>query len=90
VVEFGILFIFKSHLLQIFTNSQELIEESDKVMNIMLVVSSMDMIQGSLSGVIKALNLQKFAMWINCVTYYFIVVPLAVYFTFFYKNIPDR
>ena len=52
----------------------------------MLVVSSMDMIQGSLSGVIKALNLQKFAMWINCVTYYIIVLPLAVYFTFFYKS----
>ena len=45
----------------------------------------MDMIQGSLSGVIKALNLQKFAMWVNCVTYYIFVVPLAVFFTFFYK-----
>ena len=41
------------------------------------MVASLDFIQGSLCGIIKALDMQTQAMFVNFVTYYVLALPIG-------------
>ena len=82
IFEFSFLYSLRFHFVHIFTSEPQVVKFTNEAIWIVLVVISLDFVQGSLNGTIKALSKQNPAMYINFVTYYVIVIPLAVYFTF--------
>jgi Na+-driven multidrug efflux pump len=58
----------------------------EKIIGLAIIVMSLDFIQESLCGTIKALCQQNKAMIINFISYYVIIIPLAYYFAFMCTN----
>jgi Na+-driven multidrug efflux pump len=54
----------------------------EKIIGLAIIVMSLDFIQESLCGTIKALCQQNKAMVINFISYYVIIIPMAYYFAF--------
>lgn len=66
----------------IFTSQPELLEITDHIILVVLIVIAQDFQQGALYGVLKALGQQTKSMYINVVTYYVLVIPFSYYFAF--------
>lgn len=71
--------------MRLFTNSEELLMMAETVFIPFVIVSAQDFLQGCIYGTVKALELQKEAMFTNFVTYYVFVTPTA-YLTAFYVS----
>ena len=69
--------------MRLFTNSHELHVMAESIFLPFAIVSAQDFFQGCIYGTVKALELQRQAMWINFVTYYVFVTPTA-YITAFH------
>jgi Na+-driven multidrug efflux pump len=83
-LDLSILFSMRKQLVKMFTYQEELRQLTSTLAWGMILFHGMDFLQGVQCGIIKALNRQKYAAYINFVTYYVIIVPLA-YFMCFYK-----
>ena len=81
-IEFILVFSNRMSLYSIFTNSVEVKEHFSHIVSVTLMVMWQDFYQTMLCGTIKAIGRQGYAAYINFVTYYVIIIPLAFCFTF--------
>ena len=84
ILEYSLLYSFRNFIIPIFTKSEDLLILCKDLVGLLLLISSIDFIQGSLYGVVKALNLQNKALFINLITYYVIAIPLGYFISFKY------
>ena len=77
VIEMAILFTFSKSIVLIFTNIEVIQEITNDNIWLLVMVATLDFIQGSLCGIIKALDLQTQAMFVNLVTYYVLALPIG-------------
>lgn len=78
-------YFVRDSFILIFTTQRELIELTDAIIYVVLIVIAQDFQQGALYGTLKALGQQTNSMYINIVTYYVLVIPLSYYFAFMCK-----
>ena len=71
------------YLIPIFTESQEIIDKGDEVLWLVFIFVFQDFFSAAVYGFIKALNLQKNAIYINLVAHQFIILPCAYILSFY-------
>ena len=77
------LFYFgKGPIVRVFTTDPEVAELADSLVYIIVLAFIPDIIQGSMQGVIRALDVQKTASYIALAAFYLVSIPLAVVFVF--------
>ena len=69
----------------VFTSQESVSRLAHDIMVVIIIVIALDFQQGALYGPLKALGQQTNAMFVNFVTYYVFVIPLAYLFAFKWK-----
>lgn len=82
IVQYSLLWFNREYASKIFTEEEDVHKMMEKIIGLAIIVMSLDFIQESLCGTIKALCQQNKAMIINFISYYVIIIPLAYYFAF--------
>lgn len=81
-LELLIFYNIRDKMILIFTTEERLLELTNSVMIVALIVIAQDFQQGSMYGTLKALGQQTNSMYVNIVTYYVLVIPFSFYFAF--------
>jgi len=79
-VEFNVLFLLRKYFITIFSEDLGVIDITNQIIWIVLIVIVQDLLQWTLAGTIKALAKQNAAAIINFVTYDVLVIPLSLLF----------
>ena len=78
-----LVYTFKEQICRVFTTDDNVYELAISTTIIVVLMFTPDMIQGSIQGVIRALDVQKTASYIALAAYYLVSLPLACFLVFY-------
>lgn len=78
-----LVYTFNEQICRVFTTDEGVYELAISTTIIVVLMFAPDMIQGSLQGVIRALNVQKTASYTALASYYLVSLPLACFLVFY-------
>ena len=78
-----LVYTFNEQICRVFTTDDDVYELAISTTIIVVLMFTPDMIQGSMQGVIRALDVQKTASYIALASYYLVSLPVACFLVFY-------